>query len=152
MEKTYLIIFVFIILCVSGCSNLRQAVGTEKIKLDEFAIVEKNKLLMPPKFDLQSELDFTEKSGSKVKDDISILFGVERRLKMDEIDAQLASHFPFNQIIENIREVIDQETYNLQIKSRAGIDILFGDNDIPNIGPLLDPWIEQERIDKLLDN
>ena len=53
---------------------------------------------------------------------------------------------------ENIREVIDQETYNLQIKSRAGIDILFGDNDIPNIGPLLDPWMEQERIDKLLGN
>ena len=41
MEKTYLIFFVVIILSVSGCSNLRQAVGTEKIKLDEFAIVEK---------------------------------------------------------------------------------------------------------------
>ena len=49
---------------------------------------------------------------------------------MDEIDSQLASYFPFNQISENIREVIDQETYNLQIKSKAGIDILFGDNDI----------------------
>ena len=59
MEKTYLIFFVVIILSVSGCSNLRQAVGTEKIKLDEFAIVEKNKLLMPPKFDLQSELDLS---------------------------------------------------------------------------------------------
>ena len=152
MEKSYLLFFVVIILSASGCSNLRQAVGSEKIKLDEFAIVEKNKLLMPPKFDLQSELDFTEKSGSKVKDDISTLFGVERRVKMDEIDSQLASYFPFNQITENIREVIDQETYNLRIKSRAGIDILLGDNDIPNIGPLLDPWMEQERIGKLSGN
>ena len=39
-----------------------------------------------------------------------------------------------------------------QIKSRAGIDILFGDNDIPKIGPILDPKKEQERIDKLLGN
>ena len=152
MEKIFLVFFIVMIFCVSGCSNLRQAVGTEKIKLDEFAIVEKNKLLMPPKFDLQSELDFTEKSGSKVKDDISILFGVERRVKMDEIDSQLAIYFPFNQISENIREIIDQETYNLQIKSRTGIDILFGDNDIPKIGPILDPKKEQERIDKLLGN
>ena len=152
MEKIFLVFFIVMILSVSGCSNLRQAVGTEKIKLDEFAIVEKNKLLMPPKFDLQSELDFTEKSGSKVKDDISILFGVERRVKMDEIDSQLAIYFPFNQISENIREIIDQETYNLQIKSRTGIDILFGDNDIPKIGPILDPKKEQERIDELLGN
>ena len=55
----------------------------------------------------------------------------------------------FTRQLDDLLEVIDEETYNLQIKSRAGIDILFGDNDIPNIGPLLDPWMEQERIDKL---
>ena len=74
---------------ISGCSNLRQAVGSEKIILDEFAIVEKNKLIMPPKFDLQAELDTTNKSESKAKDEISLLFGVERRINMDFIDDQL---------------------------------------------------------------
>jgi len=137
---------------ISGCSNLRQAVGSEKIILDEFAIVEKNKLIMPPKFDLQAELDTTNKSESKAKDEISLLFGVERRINMDIIDDQLAQYFSFDQIKENVREILDEETYNLQVKSRAGIDMLFGDNRNPKIGPLLDPVKEQERIDKLLAN
>tara|TARA_B100001250_G_C19716122_1_gene751566 strand:- start:709 stop:1128 length:420 start_codon:yes stop_codon:yes gene_type:complete len=137
---------------ISGCSNLRQAVGSEKIILDEFAIVEKNKLIMPPKFDLQAELDTTNKSESKAKDEISLLFGVERRINMDFIDDQLAQYFSFDQIKENVREIVDEETYNLQVKSRAGIDMLFGDNRNPKIGPLLDPVKEQERIDKLLAN
>ena len=61
--------------------------------------VEKNKLIMPPKFDLQAELDFTSKSESKAKDEISLLFGVERRMKMDFIDDQLAQYFSFDQKI-----------------------------------------------------
>ena len=152
MKYFVLIGFLILGMSMSGCSNLRQAVGSEKIKLDEFAIVEKNKLIMPPKFDLQAELDITSKSESKAKDEISLLFGVERRMKMDIIDDQLAQYFSFNQIKENIREIVDEETYNLQVKSRAGIDMLFGDNKNPKIGPLLDPVKEQERIEKLLAN
>jgi len=150
----YFVLIGFLILgsSMSGCSNLRQAVGSEKIKLDEFAIVEKNKLIMPPKFDLQAELDITSKSESKAKYEISLLFGVERRMKMDIIDDQLAKYFSFDQIKENIREIVDEETYNLQVKRRAGIDMLFGDNKNPKIGPLLDPVKEQERIEKLLAN
>ena len=152
MKYFVLIGFLILGLSMSGCSNLRQAVGIEKIKLDEFAIVEKNKLIMPPKFDLQAELDITSKSESKAKDEISLLFGVKRRMKMDIIDDQLAQYFSFDHIKENIREIVDKETYNLQVKSRAGIDMLFGDNKNPKIGPLLDPVKEQERIEKLLAN
>ena len=152
MKYFVLIVFLILGMSISGCSNLRQAVGSEKIILDEFAIVEKNKLIMPPKFDLQAELDTTNKSESKAKDEISLLFGVERRINMDFIDDQLAQYFSFDQIKENVREILDEETYNLQVKIRAGIDMLFGDNRNPKIGPLLDPVKEQERIDKLLAN
>ena len=51
--------------------------------------------------------------------------------------------------LPNIREIIDQETYELQINSRAGIDILFGSDKQPKIGPLLDPEKDKERIEKL---
>ena len=105
MKYFVLIGFLILGMSMSGCSNLRQAVGSEKIKLDEFAIVEKNKLIMPPKFDLQSELDITSNSESKAKDEISLLFGVERRMKMDIIDDQLAQYFSFDQIKEYIREI-----------------------------------------------
>ena len=108
-----------------GCTNFRQAIGSEKMKLDEFSIVEKNKLEMPPKFDLKSEMDVTLKTGSKAKDEISLLFGVERRLGLDEIDSDLAQFFQFNSIVPNIREIIDQETYELQSRDwKANIAIM----------------------------
>ena len=149
VKNKIIILLMLIALTNFGCTNFRQAIGSEKIKLDEFSIVEKNKLEMPPKFDLKSEMDVTLKTGSKAKDEISLLFGVERRLELDEIDSELAQFFQFISIEPNIRQIIDQETYELQINSRAGIDILFGSGKQPKIGPLLDPEKEKERIEKL---
>ena len=83
VKNKIIILFMLIALTNFRCTNFRQAIGSEKIKLDEFSIVEKNKLEMPPKFDLKSEMDVTLKTGSKAKDEISLLFGVERRLELD---------------------------------------------------------------------
>ena len=74
---TFLLIFCFYL---TGCSSFRQAVGSEKIKLDEFAIVEKNKLVMPPKFDLTAEIKSLDNKESNAKHEIATLFGVERRV------------------------------------------------------------------------
>ena len=143
------IVLLLISISTSSCSNFRKAIGSEKNVLDEFSIVEKNKLEMPPNFDLQSEMKTPQKTGSKAKDQISLLFGVERRIQIDELDNNLAQFFQFNSIVPNIRAIIDQETYNLQIKSRAGIDVLFGSNNEPKIGPVLDPLKEKERLENL---
>ena len=147
------LIKIFIVLLIisstSSCTNFRQAIGSEKNVLDEFSIVEKNKLEMPPNFDLKSEMKTSHKTGSKAKDQISLLFGVERRNIMDDLDNNLAQFFQFNNIVPNIRAIIDQETYNLQINSRAGIDIIFGSNNKPKIGPVLDPLKEKERLENL---
>ena len=62
-----------------------------------------------------------------------------------KIREQLLKDFP----PKELRGIIDQETYELQINSRAGIDILFGSDKQPKIGPLLDPEKEKERIEKL---
>ena len=106
VKNKIIILLILIASTNSGCTNFRQAIGSEKIKLDEFSIVEKNKLEMPPKFDLKSEMDVTLKTGSKAKDEISLLFGVERRLELDEIDSDLAQFFQFNSILPNIRGII----------------------------------------------
>ena len=143
------IVLLIISFSTSSCTNFRQAIGSEKNILDEFSIVEKNKLEMPPNFDLKSEMKTSHKTGSKAKDQISLLFGVERRNKMDDLDNNLAQFFQFNNIVPNIRAIIDQETYNLQINSRAGIDVIFGSNSEPKIGPVLDPLKEKERLENL---
>ena len=151
MNKIFLAFLLIFCFHLTGCSNLRQAVGSEKIKLDEFAIVEKNKLVMPPKFDLTAEIKSLDKKVSNAKHEISTLFGVERRFEMDSLDQQFAKLFPFEQISENIRIIINEETYNLQMQSRAGIGMLFGDDEPPIIGPILDAKKEQDRLNQLLD-
>ena len=151
MNKIFLALLLIFCFHLSGCSSLRQAVGSEKIKLDEFSIVEKNKLVMPPTFDLTADLKSLEKKESNAKHEISTLFGVERRLEMDSLDQKFSKLFPLEQISENIRILINEETYNLQMQSRAGIDMLFGDNDPPLIGPILDATKEQDRLDQLLN-
>ena len=143
------IVLLIISFSTSSCTNFRKAIGSEKNVLDEFSIVEKNNLVMPPNFDLKSEMKKTHKTGSKAKDQISLLFEVERRNQMDNLDKILAQFFQFNSIDPNIREIIDQETYNLQINSRVGIDIIFGSNNAPKIGPVLDPLKEKERLENL---
>ena len=151
MNKIFLALLLVFCFHLSGCSSLRQAVGSEKIKLDEFSIVEKNKLVMPPTFDLTADLKPLEKKESNAKHEIATLFGVERRLEMDSLDQKFSKLFPLEQISENIRILINEETYNLQMQSRAGIDMLFGDNDPPLIGPILDATKEQDRLDQLLN-
>ena len=151
MNKIFLALLLIFCFHLSGCSSLRQAVGSEKIKLDEFSIVEKNKLVMPPTFDLTADLKSLEKKESNAKHEIATLFGVERRLEMDSLDQKFSKLFPLEQISENIRILINEETYNLQMQSRAGIDMLFGDNDPPLIGPILDATKEQDRLDQLLN-
>jgi len=151
LNKIFLALLLVFCFHLSGCSSLRQAVGSEKIKLDEFSIVEKNKLVMPPTFDLTADLKSLEKKESNAKHEISNLFGVERRLEMDSLDQKFSKLFPLEQISENIRILINEETYNLQMQSRAGIDMLFGDNDPPLIGPILDATKEQDRLDQLLN-
>ena len=151
MNKIFLTFLLIFCLYLTGCSGFRQAVGSEKIKLDEFAIVEKNKLVMPPKFDLTAEIKTLDNKESNAKHEISTLFGVERRLKMDNLDQQFSMLFPLEQISKNIRILINEETYNLQMQSRAGIDMFFGDNDPPKIGPILDAEKEQDRLNQLLN-
>ena len=150
MNKIFLTLLLVFCFYLTGCSNLRQAVGSEKIEFDEFSVVEKNKLVMPPKFDLTAETKSLEKKESSAKHEISTLFDVERRIEMDTLDQQFSKLFPLEQITENIRVLINEETYNLQMQSRAGIDMLFGDNEPPLIGPILDATKEQDRLNQLL--
>ena len=50
--KNKIIILLILIASTNfGCTNFRQAIGSEKIKLDEFSIVEKNVSNLPSVFE-----------------------------------------------------------------------------------------------------
>jgi len=150
VKKLILICFIIFSFVLTGCSGFRQAVGTEKIELDEFAIVQKRKLVMPPVFNLNLKLEPIKIENSQAKEEMVSLFGVKMRNNLDQIDANFSKLFPLEKSTGDIRMIIDRETTQLQLDARTGIDILFNDNKVSNLGEILDADVEQKRLDMLL--
>ena len=56
--------------------------------------------------------------------------------------------FDFASVPDNIRETVDEETYGIQFERRLPIQMLFG--GLPDIGPVLDQFAEDQRLRKNL--
>ena len=54
--------------------------------------------------------------------------------------------FPFDEIITDIRVIVDKETKELQLKANSGLNILFNGDTLPLVGEVLDAEKEQKRI------
>ena len=52
--------------------------------------------------------------------------------------------FNFASVPENIREIVDEETYGIRFEKRVPLQKLFG--GLPEIGPVLDKFEEDQRI------
>ena len=144
-QLTKLMLIFFLVLMLFGCSNFRQAIGTEKLELDEFSTVTQRRLEIPENFDLKSNIKSQEKFPSQAKSEMFNYFGIKSRKEMDKHDEVFAKNFPLYEITKNIRIIIDEETLLLQKKSMAGIDMLFSEGSLPLIGAVINPEIEQKK-------
>ena len=131
----------------SGCSSVDTALGRSKKAPDEFQVVVRPPLTLPPNFTLRpgdedaavapvSGTDAVSTSDKVLthtsRADASIfdgLFGTENR-------------------VANIRQIVDEETLGVQIERRIPIQVLFGGK--PNVGPNLNSAEEAVRIRRAL--
>jgi len=56
--------------------------------------------------------------------------------------------FDFSAVPANIREIVDEETYGIRFERRIPLQILFG--GLPDIGPVLDKFAEDQRLRRTL--
>ena len=144
MQKfsSLLMVFFLIIVCgTTACSDYRRAIGTEKSTPDEFQVVVRPPLSLPPDFtsrpDAESvNLGVDEKSSLNI---MNKLF--ERRTK---VASGYDEFFELSSIEPNIRTIIDQETTGIIFERRLPINVIFG--GIPDVGPILDQITEDRRI------
>ena len=52
--------------------------------------------------------------------------------------------FDFSAVPENIREIVDEETYGIRFERRIPLQVLFG--GMPDVGPVLDKFAEDQRL------
>ena len=134
--------FIFIGLIFSGCSDFRRAIGKEKSSPDEFEVVVRPSLSLPPQFGVRpvaGEDIPARHSGRDAVSQTVQLFSARTGVVtgFDEL-------FAFAQIEPNIRTKIDEETAGILYERRLPIQVIFG--GVPQVGPVIDKMAEDRRL------
>ena len=138
------------LLSLSGCSDFRQAIGSEKSVPDEFEVVVRPPLSLPPGFSARpgdvSAGDVTggdetvvRTASISARDQTIALLGVSDGTAQGYDDL-----FAFDAVPENIRALVDQETAGIRFERRLPFQIVFG--GLPDVGPVLDQMQEDVRL------
>ena len=128
---------------LSACSDFRKAIGTEKSSPDEFQVVVRPSLVLPPNFSSRPTAATGAQTAATVASDAqaqaSVLLGARETGASDYSDV-----FAFDKIVEDVRSKVDEETAGIKFERRLPIQVLFG--GLPDVGPVIDKMAEDRRI------
>ena len=128
---------------LSACSDFRKAIGTEKSSPDEFQVVVRPSLVLPPNFSSRPTAATGAQTSATVASDAqaqaSVLLGARETGASDYSDI-----FAFDKIVEDVRSKVDEETAGIKFERRLPIQVLFG--GLPDVGPVIDKMAEDRRI------
>ena len=126
---------------LSACSDFRRSIGSEKSKPDEFQVVVRPPLSLPPGFSDTAEniIQKSETSQSDAQSQTARLFSGN-----NADNSGFVGLFDFSSIPDDIRSKVDEETYGVQLEKRLPLQILFG--GLPDVGPVLDKMAEDSRL------
>lgn len=137
-------IIMALLMGLAGCSDFRRAVGTEKSSPDEFEVVVRPPLSLPPGFtDRPEDIIAKEKKAAGIDAKTS----AEATLAVgNSATGDFEQLFDFTKVPDDIRAKVDAETYGIQLENRLPLQQLFG--GLPDIGPVLDKMAEDMRLRK----
>lgn len=144
MNKLFQILgVVTLVSMLSACSDFRKAIGTEKSSPDEFQVVVRPSLVLPPNFSSRPTAATGAQTAATVASDAqaqaSVLLGARETGASDYSDV-----FAFDKIVEDVRSKVDEETAGIKFERRLPIQVLFG--GLPDVGPVIDKMAEDRRI------
>jgi hypothetical protein len=137
-------ITIALLIGLTGCSDFRRAVGKEKSSPDEFKVVVRPPLSLPPGFsDRPEDIIAAEKKASGVDAETSaeavLAVGTGAAGDFEQL-------FDFSNVPDDIRAIVDAETFGIRIENRLPLQQLFG--GLPDVGPILDKMAEDTRLRK----
>ena len=128
---------------LSACSDFRRAIGEGKSAPDEFQVVVRAPLSLPPGFGDSPEdiMKSSRTSGVTAQASTANLLGSQ-----PVEGSEFTSLFDFSGVPDDIRTKVDEETYGIQLEKRLPLQTLFG--GVPDVGPVLDKMAEDLRLRK----
>lgn len=138
-------------LVLSGCDSVNQAFGLDRNVPDEFAVVSRAPLSMPPDFSLQPPRPGAPRpqEGTASQRGMEVVMGesagvIDPGVSAGEnaflAEAGAASADP------NIRQIVDQESTELLVADQGFVDNLIFWRDEQPAGTIVDPEAEARRI------
>ena len=131
-----------ILLICSACSDFKRAIGSEKSSPDEFEVVVRPPLSLPPEFTSRPIGKDTDTAAVAASNALG-----KSKLILNQREANATSFddlFAFDQIEDDIRVKVNEETAGIRFERRLPLQIVFG--DLPNVGPVVDKMAEDFRI------
>ena len=148
--KPLLLTGLAVLLTMTACANVDDAINLRKLPPDEFQVVFRPPLTLPPDFSLRPIPGEGGNNGNQAGGaetiDVSAQ-GLTDQLLTDKKRADASAFddlFGTDRIVPGIRERIDSETLGVQLEQRVPAELLFG--GVPDIGPALDANAEAIRI------
>ena len=134
---------VMIALGLAACSDFRRSVGSSKSRPDEFQVVVRPPLSLPPGFSETADniIEKSETSKGDAQSQTAELLGAN-----NVENSGFTGLFDFSSVPDDIRTKVDEETYGVQLEKRLPLQILFG--GLPDVGPVLDKMAEDSRLRK----
>ena len=144
------------VLSISGCSDAKEQLGLTRTSPDEFSVIKRAPLEMPPNFKLQPPRPGVSRPQEKNTDIQAreAIFGQQEKSSVTTIstaESILLEQTGGNKADDSIRDIIDQETATLSPKEEPVAKKLLGwavgDDGKPH-ATIVDAAAEAERIKK----
>ena len=153
VKRTSLGIILLAGLVVTGCTDIREAAGVKKQAPDEFAVVRRAPLTVPPNFDLRPP-----RPGQRAVPQIdpraqsqAAVFGIEdrgqpRAAAESAGEETLLRTLQIETVDPSIRQKVDQESALLAVDERGFVEQLMFWRTPPPPGTAVDATGEQQRL------
>ena len=145
------------VLALTGCEDTKRALGINKSIPDEFAVVRRAPLVMPPDYNLRPPAPGSERpqEGTTAEQARNALIGSNRldgyRVRgFSPGEVEVLARAGADQIIPGIRETLDRETSAFAKESTSFTDRLVFWSDNRQLGTPIDPVAEQKRLNENL--
>lgn len=135
---------------LAGCSNAKQKLGLTHKAPDEFTVVKRAPLEMPPDYYLRPPQPGAERPQEASETDKSreYVFGETRHVNTADQSASdiLLQQAGADSAHDNIRTIVDEETAQMPIAEKSVAKKLFGGKSDKPSASVVDPSAEAERI------
>ena len=149
-DYRYILSFLGTSLALTGCDQVKQGLGLERHQPDEFTVVDRPPLSMPPSIALKppsphNNTTNTKASRQKVQD-LVLKPPASTYMPTSKAEEDLLKKSGADKSPANIRDVIDQES-NVKDKGERGLaeGMVFWKDPQPK-GDVIDPAAEKKRI------